>query len=206
MKSYTAISHARPIGVRREHHDISAKSHFVVPGGTGLVFGSMAGIIALRCGAGMDSLTVGALVWIAAFAGTLYCVFRFGGSLETVFGDLNGDGYIGDPPPVRHVTAFDVGMPRIGAGGESRLMNEFALHPEQIAEQFRIALADDGRPGRHGVLSFERSTLERSEWDAFTETLRLHQLMQFKNGRRENGHELTDRGRIFMQAWLSERA
>lgn len=202
MKTYETT---RPLlQTERIENPVLVHSHVTVPALIASCVGLMAALFAYRLGAEFDALFAGAFVWLLVFAGYGMLVWRWGGTIERVFNtDLNGDGHIGE---VRHVTAFEVVFPATEERGEQRILDEFSLHPEIVAEQFRAALADDAKPGRGGVLPYSASRLSRDEWEAFMERLRVHDLARFRAGKRSNGHELTERGRLFMQQWLAEYA
>lgn len=203
MKTYETTT--RPLlQTERIENQVLVHSHVTVPALIASCVGLMGALLVYRLGAGFDALFAGAFVWLLVFAGYEALVWRWGGKIERVFNtDLNGDGHIGE---VRHLTAFEVVFPATDERGEQRILDEFGLHPEQVAEQFRSALADDAKPGRGGVLPFAQNRLSRDEWEAFMERLRVHDLARFRAGKRSNGHELTERGRLFMQQWLSEYA
>jgi len=186
--------------IRRESHPVTLQSHVGVPLECGLFMALAVGLIAYRLGAD-DALLLASLVGMGTFFAVLVAIFRYGGVIEETFGvDLNGDGQVGR---VEHVMRFDVGLPGMDEHGPQRMLGEFALHPEQVAEQFRVAMADDRRGGRHGVLAFNRSQLTRPDWEAFMDRLRLHELVVLDV---DNHHQLTDKGRLFMREWLAEYA
>ena len=124
--------------------------------------------------------------------------------------DFDGDGHIGKPEPQRHITEIAARISKDDGRGTQDLFIEWDLHPDVVCDLFRAALDDDRlRAKRGGILPASQWTgsgrpLSRGSWTAFMARLREHDLAQYRAGVKENGHELTTKGRHLLDQWLEK--
>lgn len=148
------------------------------------------------------------VVWLVVFGVMVFVVLRFSGSIEEVIGfDIDGDGVVGKPEPVKHITAIEARFEGLRDHGVKTIIPEFELHPDVVRDLFRAALADDTGKRRGGILPASEwigsdNPLSRDEWELFTDTLRRFDLAEWKGGHKSNGHGLTETGRAFMEQWI----
>ena len=159
--------------------------------GIGITFGVVVFVVVFGC----------QVLWTRGLLVTTERVLRY---------DIDHDGHIGTPEPQRHVSRIEARISTDGGRGTQDIFIEWGLHPDVVCELFRAALADDRlRTERGGILPASQWTgsgklLSRGSWTTFMARLREHDLAQYRAGVKENGHQLTPKGREVLSQWLEQ--
>ena len=159
--------------------------------GIGITFGVVVFVVVFGC----------QVLWTRGLLVTTERILRY---------DIDHDGHIGTPEPQRHVSRIEARISTDGGRGTQDIFEELPLHPDVVCELFQAALTDDRlRTERGGIIPSaewvnQRRLLSKPKWTQFMAMLREHELAQYKYGAKENGHELTEKGRAFVESWLEQ--